>query len=223
VAALRSFALAASLVLVRPAQAQTVADWAPFTAEASQRFGVPVAWIERVMQAESGGRTMLNGRPIVSRAGAMGLMQLMPATWNEMRSALGLGADPFDPRDNVLAGTAYLRRMYDRFGYPGMFAAYNAGPGRYAAYLAGRQALPGETKAYLVVVTGGAATAARWEKSGRQQPIFVPLNGAGLMSRDRSGTADEKLAVTAETSAQAGYAARDKGTSPLFAIAKRSE
>lgn len=108
---LRSLALALSLVLACPAQAQTVANWRPFVAEASERFGVPIAWIERVMHAESGGRTMLNGRPIVSRAGAMGLMQLMPGTWNEVRSALGLGNDPFDPHDNILAGTAYLRRM----------------------------------------------------------------------------------------------------------------
>ncbi|WP_066682465.1 lytic transglycosylase domain-containing protein, partial [Sphingomonas sp. CCH9-E2] len=147
-------ALAAWLALACPAAAQTVADWRPLTTEAAQRFGLPVAWIERVMQAESGGRTMLQGRPIVSRAGAMGLMQLMPGTWAEMRAALGLGSDPFDPRDNILAGTAYLRRMYDRFGYPGMFAAYNAGPGRYAAYLAGRQPLPGETIAYLATVGG---------------------------------------------------------------------
>ena len=220
---LRSLALALSLVLACPAQAQTVANWRPFVAEASERFGLPIAWIERVMHAESGGRPMLNARPIVSRAGAMGLMQLMPGTWDEVRSALGLGDDPFDPRDNILAGTAYLRRMYDRFGYPGMFAAYNAGPGRYAAYLAGRQALPGETKAYLVVVTGGAATAARWEKSDRQQPIFVPLNGAGLVSRDRAAMADGRPVVAAEKDAQAGSAAHDKGVSPLFAIAKRSE
>ena len=118
------------------------------------RFGVPTAWIERVMRAESGGRTMLAGRPITSRAGAMGLMQLMPGTWAEMRSAHALGADPHDPRDNILAGTAYLRAMYDRFGYPGLFAAYNAGPARYAAYLAGRGPLPGETRAYLRVVAG---------------------------------------------------------------------
>ena len=60
----------------------------------------------------------------------MGLMQLMPGTWSEMRLMLGLGGDPFEPHDNIMAGTAYLRMVYDRFGYPGLFAAYNAGPGR---------------------------------------------------------------------------------------------
>jgi len=111
-------------------------------------------------RAESGGRTLLDGRPIVSRAGAMGLMQLMPGTWADMRARLGLGRDPHAPRDNILAGTLYLRLMYDRFGYPGLFGAYDAGPARYSAYLAGRSGLPGETRAYLVAV-GGAASARR--------------------------------------------------------------
>lgn len=57
----------------------------------------------------------------------MGLMQLMPATWRDTRELLGLGADPHNAHDNILAGTFYLRPMYDRFGYPGLFAAYNAG------------------------------------------------------------------------------------------------
>ncbi len=83
-------------------------------------IGVPVDCIERVMRAESGGRTMLGGRPIVSSAGAMGLMQLMPGTWADMQGRLGLGSDPHAPRDNILAGTLYLRLMHDRFGYPGL-------------------------------------------------------------------------------------------------------
>jgi hypothetical protein len=88
----------------------------------------------------------------------MGLMQLMPTTWAEMRDAWGLGADPYDPRDNILAGTAYLARLYRRFGYPGLFGAYNAGPARYAAWLAGRGPLPAETRLYLARVRarGGA-------------------------------------------------------------------
>jgi soluble lytic murein transglycosylase-like protein len=168
------------LLLAQPAAAQTVADWRPIVAEASERFGVPIAWIERVMRAESGGRTMLNGRPIVSRAGAMGLMQLMPATWAETRAALGLGQDPFDPRDNILAGTFYLRRMYDRFGYPGMFAAYNAGPGRYAEYLAGRRALPEETRAYLAAVTGEPSPQSSPNGDRPRPSLFVAVGrGAG--------------------------------------------
>ena len=157
-AALKPLAFAVALLFATPAHADPVAPWQPHIAEASARFGVPAAWIERVMRAESGGRTTLGGEPITSRAGAMGLMQLMPGTWAAMRARLGLGTDPHDPRDNILAGTLYLRLMYDRFGYPGLFAAYNAGPGRYSAYLAGRSRLPGETVAYLRKVAGEART-----------------------------------------------------------------
>jgi soluble lytic murein transglycosylase-like protein len=104
----------------------------------------------------------------------------MPATWNAMRSAAGLGADPNDPRDNVLAGTAYLRTMYDRFGYPGLFAAYNAGPGRYSRFLAG-QSLPAETRAYLARIVP-KAQAKRWILAPlptAAAPLkSVPFNGA---------------------------------------------
>jgi soluble lytic murein transglycosylase-like protein len=146
-------ALAAlALLAATPAHADQVARWRPYIAEATARFGIPAVWIERVIRAESAGLMTFNERPITSRAGAMGLMQLMPGTWAQMRAALRLGADPYDPRDNILAGTAYLRLMYDRFGYPGLFAAYNAGPARYAAHLATRRTLPRETRAYLASV-----------------------------------------------------------------------
>ena len=117
-------------------------------ADASQRFAVPEQWIRAVMQAESAGDPSA-----VSEAGAMGLMQIMPETWDELRTAHGLGDDPFDPRDNVLAGAAYLRAMYDRFGSPGFLAAYNAGPERYAEYLATGRPLPRETRDYIAVLT----------------------------------------------------------------------
>lgn len=148
----RLWVAAASAFHAGPVHVETVADWRPYIVEASNRFGVPTAWIERVMQAESGGRLRLDGRPIRSSAGAMGLMQLMPGTWADMRARLGLGDNPDNPRDNILAGTLYLRLMYDRFGYPGLFAAYNAGPERYANYLAGHARLPAETAAYLARV-----------------------------------------------------------------------
>ncbi|UAK25454.1 lytic transglycosylase domain-containing protein [Sphingomonas nostoxanthinifaciens] len=142
----------AALAVARPAHAEAVADWRRTIDEASSRFGIPTSWIERVMQAESRARTTVMGKPIRSRAGAMGLMQLMPATWSQMRQTLGLGANPDNPRDNILAGTFYLRWLYQRFGYPGLFAAYNAGPTRYADYLASGRALPSETTAYLAKV-----------------------------------------------------------------------
>lgn len=172
-APLRLAAAALVLSVATPASAESVADWRPYITEASLRFGVPTAWIERVMQAESRGRTTLDGRPIRSRAGAMGLMQLMPATWAAMRRALGLGADPDDPRDNILAGTFYLRMMYDRFGYPGLFAAYNAGPGRYAAHLAGDRTLPAETIAYLQSVGGAVSIAPATPIEPPRETLFV--------------------------------------------------
>ncbi|PQM26723.1 lytic transglycosylase domain-containing protein [Sphingopyxis lindanitolerans] len=175
-APLKLVVAALALFVATPAYADPVAQWQPHIAEASARFGIPAGWIERVIRAESGGRTMLAGRPITSRAGAMGLMQLMPGTWADLRVRLGLGTDPHDPGDNIIAGTAYLRMMYDRFGYPGMFAAYNAGPGRYAAYLAGRSRLPSETTAYLQTVTGTAAA-----------PVPSRPNGAVPMAAKRGG------------------------------------
>ena len=171
-------ALAFAALVTTPAAASPVDRWRPLIVEASQRFGIPQEWIVAVMRAESGGMTTLHGRPITSAAGAMGLMQLMPDTWAAMRDALRLGADPYDPRDNILAGTFYLRRMRDRFGYPGMFAAYNAGPARYATHLARGRALPGETIAYLANVSAGAKTASVPAATRPRQAIFFAVSSA---------------------------------------------
>jgi len=99
------------------------------------------------MRQESGGQ-----EDITSSAGAMGLMQLMPATYAQLAAQYGLGNDPYEPHDNVIAGTAYLRQMYDRFGSPRFLAAYNAGPGRVDAYLSGGGALPDETVNYVASI-----------------------------------------------------------------------
>ena len=123
--------------------------WQPFIHEASQRFSVPENWIRAVIRIESGGRTTMLGRPITSGAGAMGVMQLMRDTYNEMRDQHDLGANPYDVRDNILAGTAYLRVLYNRYGYPFLFAAYNAGPGRLEDHLRRGHKLPAETRAYI--------------------------------------------------------------------------
>src|SRR5450755_955729 len=58
---------------------------------------------------------------IVSQTAAIGLMQVMPETYLALARR---GARPVRPRDNILAGTAYLREMQDRFGSPGFLAAY---------------------------------------------------------------------------------------------------
>jgi soluble lytic murein transglycosylase-like protein len=172
VAALRIFVAFALLASAGAATAGPLARWAAPIAEASSRFSIPEAWIRRVIEIESNGRQDLSGRPLVSRAGAMGLMQLMPGTWHDMRALLGLEDDPQDPHDNILAGTFYLRLLYDRFGYPGLFAAYNAGPSRYSAFLAGTRPLPPETLAYLRRA-GAVAGAPRLQRS----MLFAKVEG----------------------------------------------
>lgn len=194
--ALKSAVAAVALLGARPAAGQDLAPWRAHVEEASSRFDLPAEWITRIMNAESGGRTMLGGRPITSRAGAMGLMQLMPATWAEMRARLGLGQNPHDPRDNILAGAFYLRLMYDRFGYPGLFGAYNAGPRRYAEHLATGRALPGETRAYLAALTGAGAPAAMPAPvSARPAPIFFFLSATDPRS-DLTTSARQGLFVS---------------------------
>jgi soluble lytic murein transglycosylase-like protein len=126
-------------------ESERIARWSPFIEEASKRFKVSESWIRAVIRMESGGRSWLDDKPITSGAGAMGIMQLMPATYSEMRELYDLGEDPHDPRDNVLAGTAYLRWLYEKYGFPKMFAAYNAGP----AAVEKRRRLPSETRAYV--------------------------------------------------------------------------
>lgn len=140
---------ALSTVLPAPANAQTAPPSDAVTvgrhvADAAQRYAIPEAWIWAVMRVESAG-----DRGAVSAKGAMGLMQLMPATWAALRVRYALGTDPYDVRANIMAGAAYLRAMLDRYGDPvAMLAAYNAGPGRYDEYLRGRP-LPVETRAYV--------------------------------------------------------------------------
>ncbi len=148
-------------------------------AEASRRYGVPASWIAEVMAVESRGHANA-----LSPKGAIGLMQVMPGTYADMRARYGLGADPWDPHDNVLAGAAYLRLLYERYGAPGFLVAYNAGPGRWDDYrLRGRQ-LPSETVAYLArlgPVVGGSVlpmpTLAGTEapRSPLASPLFVRL------------------------------------------------
>ncbi len=121
--------------------------WGPYIHEASGRFGVPELWIRRVMRQESGGQ-----EDVISWAGAMGLMQVMPDTYDGLRYRYSLGDDPFDPHNNILAGTAYLREMYDRFGAPGFLAAYNAGPNRLDRYLNNGTPLPEETVNYVAAI-----------------------------------------------------------------------
>ena len=173
-----------------PAMAQVTLQPAPvtahphaaFIAEASRRFGMPEHWIRAVLRVESAGDVRA-----ISSAGAMGLMQVMPDTWAGLRRRHGLGRDLYDPRDNILAGTAYLREMWDRYGnVAAMLAAYNAGPGRYDEHLATGRTLPAETRAYVATLAPvlGHATAPDVPTivlppppDWREAPLFVAHSG----------------------------------------------
>lgn len=160
-----------------PEHAIAARPYAAQVTEASQRFGIPTTWIMAVMRAESAGDLRA-----VSSAGAMGLMQVMPDTWAGLRIRHGLGRDPYDPRDNILAGTAYLREMWDRYGnVAAMLASYNAGPARYEEYRLADRPLPPETRAYVAALapvllgerpSGTGITAAR-PRDWREAAIFI--------------------------------------------------
>jgi len=128
--------------------------WGPYISEASGKYDVPERWIREVMHQESGGHLYNGGGDLItSGAGAMGLMQVMPGTYDELRVRYHeLGSDPFDPHNNILAGTAYIREMYDIYGSPGFLAAYNAGPGRLDDYLTRSRTLPQETRRYVASI-----------------------------------------------------------------------
>ncbi len=162
-------------------RSETVDRFAKFIDSASVRFAVPAHWIHAVMQVESGG-----DEHAISPRGAMDLMQLMPATWAELSVRYGLGLDPFDARDNILAGTSYLKEMHDRFGSAGFLAAYHAGPWRYEQHLVTGKPLPSETTAYVAAVTPlldneqgeHAAVDGRRALPWRESPLFVERAGA---------------------------------------------
>lgn len=162
-------------------RSETVDRYAEFIAEASTRFAVPASWIRAVMQIESGG-----DQRATSPRGAFGLMQLMPNTWVELSARYGLGDDPFDPRDNIFAGAAYLKEMHDRFGSVGFLAAYHAGPSRYEQHLVTGKPLPSETTDYVAAVTllvdnehgEHAPVDSRRALSWREAPLFVGRAGA---------------------------------------------
>jgi transglycosylase-like protein with SLT domain len=158
----------------RMSYGQLMQRWEPFIKKAAKRFNVPAAWIREVMRIESGGREMMaeNAR-IVSSEGALGLMQIQPGTYAEMRQQYSLGTDPFDPHDNIYAGAAYLRWLRGKYGFPTMFEAYDDGPGHLEQRLTRGALLPDETRNYVKVVS--LALGFRPPATQAQVP---PLNGA---------------------------------------------
>ena len=220
----RSWALALTLILVTggvasangqrrdagpPAVTAASDPVAAAITEASTRFAIPRDWVAAVMQAESGGHA-----DAVSLKGALGLTQVMPATWTDLRASLHLGGNAFDPHDNILAGAAYLRQMLDRYGTSGFLAAYNAGPGRYYDHLATGKPLPEETRAYMTRL----ATVLHLPQPGDGQTraldprLVLFVNGASPSSPAPSSPSDRRPDNTP-----------DHGqTAPAFALAPQS-
>jgi hypothetical protein len=181
-------------------------------AEAARMFGIPQPWIRAVMEVESAGNPLA-----ISHAGAIGLMQIMPGTWAELRAAHRLGDDPVDPHDNILAGTAYLRQMYDRFGSPGFLAAYNAGPARYQDHLDTGRALPLETRNYLAIlaplIADGTDIARAVSRPHRTQdwrdaPLFAATAEAGQTP------GDDTQRIASDASQNGIFVPRSRGRTP---------
>jgi Transglycosylase SLT domain len=226
---IRSSIAAAALALLAAAPAS--AQPAPVTitsdshsaanavSDAALRFGIPEHWIYAVMRAESAGRVNAT-----SPVGAQGLMQIMPATWAVLRARYGLGSNVYDPRDNIMAGAAYIREMYDQFGAPGFLGAYNAGPGRYGDYVTKGRSLPAETRAYIAKIApsiaGGSQAPNSLAPSRAALPVQPSWTHAALFAlrADRSpldsSGADELPAPLPERPARAQENAAQNG---LFA------
>lgn len=194
--------------------------WGPYITEAAKRFDVPDVWVREVMRVESGGKMYRNGALTVSPVGAMGLMQLMPDTYDEVSARYGLGEDPYDPHNNILAGAAYIREMYDAFGSPGFLAAYNAGPARLEDYLTHNRPLPAETRRYVAMIGPNIQGAYPQTRSPADQlavnqlPVNIPpgpryrsRHEYALATRERRNAAT-RLAAAAPAAAKAPPAPR---------------
>jgi len=180
-----------------PATAEQVRDyappgspddpWGPYIHEASTRYEFPEPYIRAVMRQESGGQEFRNGSLVTSPAGAIGLMQVMPETYAALRDRYGLGPDPYYPRDNILAGTAYLKELYDRFGSPGFLAAYNAGPQRMSDHLATGRPLPAETVNYVAAI--GPRIGAAGSVPGGTRPGYAVASSSASDALNRQALA----------------------------------
>ncbi len=178
-----------AVVSAQSASASIGDRFAADIAEASLRFGVPATWIRAIMRDES-----LGDARALSPKGAIGLMQIMPATYAELRTRYGLGADPYVPRDNILAGAAFIRELHDRYGAPGFLAAYSAGPSRYADHLATGRPLPAETRRYVALVApmldgaqvDGSIIVAVVHLAWNRSPLFIGRADDGPTDKESS-------------------------------------
>jgi hypothetical protein len=139
--------MAAPSIMINPKSAKSDQNCLAL-AKAAAAHDLPLDFFVRLIRQES------NFDPnSVSHKGAQGIAQFMPGTarWRGL-------ADPFEPLQALYESARWLRELREQFGNLGLAAAaYNAGPGRVQDWLAGRGGLPGETRAYVRIITGRAA------------------------------------------------------------------
>lgn len=185
-AALALLAVAALGTASPAASAMPAAPCARHAGEAAARARIGADIVLRVMHVESRGRPTA-----LSPKGAMGCMQIMPATWRYLTARHALGADPWDARMNMIGGALYLAELIARFGLPGAYSAYNAGPARYARHVASGAPLPRETILYTAMLTGRApppaargADAARPPARWQEASLFLAAAPAASRADD---------------------------------------
>lgn len=139
--------------------------------------GVPVDLAMAVAQRESNTcHWLANGQIKVSSAGAIGVMQLMPAT------AAQLGVNPYDVNQNIQGGVAYLAQLFQQFGdWNTTLEAYNWGPGKVSMALTAGTAIPGSVVSYAAAIAGqvGYGSANGSNNEAEAQP--TPAAGSGLI------------------------------------------
>jgi soluble lytic murein transglycosylase-like protein len=179
-----------------PSAVASAHPFAAHVAEAARRFGLPESWIWAVMRAESGGDPRA-----LSPVGAVGLMQIMPATWAMLTARYSLGPDPYNVRANIHAGAAYLREMLDRYGDLGTaLAAYNAGPGRVDDWRTGTRPLPAVTRAYVDRIASTVGVSAIPPASVTPLTPPVTWRNAGLfIMRGDGASSDTATAASAQS------------------------
>lgn len=180
---------------------------------AAEEHDIPIGFFARLLWQESRFRARE-----VSSAGARGIAQFMPQTAIEV----GL-KDPFDPFQAIPASAKFLRKLHDQFGNLGLAAAaYNAGGGRIERWLSRRSTLPGETRAYVKIITGHKAE--DWTDDENTVALSVdlpeqaPCEGVGGLSKKDQATemqVDLAPSVNAMVRKAEADGAEDKRTAAL--------
>ena len=188
-------------------------DFCDALREAAESSDIPVAFFARLLWQESRFQSFE-----VSRVGAKGVAQFMPATAAEV----GLD-DPFDPFKAMPASARFLRKLHNEFGNLGLAAAaYNAGSGRIQKWLSGRSTLPRETRDYVRIITGNNAE--NWLEESRTLSLHLalprgaPCEGVGGLSK-----AKEVAAIPVELAPSTSDAIRKAEAEAQRALAAKLE